>query len=138
MLHLLSAMPHDLHISIRNDLPEGVTSVTDGRRNVWVRKGLTAVSEHCAIVHELVHIRYGHTEKQPWGIERRVREETARTLISVDDLHGAWLRSLSIPEMAEELSVTETVLNDRLHTLTHSESHTIRTRIQAALGTVGA
>lgn len=138
MLYLLDAMPRDLHISIRNDLPEGLTSVTDGVRNVWVRRGLTAVSERCAIVHELVHIRYGHTEKQPGRIERRVREETARTLLRLDDLHRAWSWSLSIPEMADELRVTETVLTDRMDTLTHQEAHTLRSWTRATLGTIGA
>ena len=51
------------------------------------------------------------------GVEREVCFETARLLISFDHLerHAGWARSLG--ELAEELSVTEEVLIDRLMTL---------------------
>ena len=67
-----------------------------------------------------MHIKYGHRGCQPLGIEREVCFETARLLTPFNQLeqHAGWAHSLE--ELAEELSVTEEVLVDRLMTLDRS------------------
>lgn len=133
-----TSAPANLIISVRSDLPRGLKATTDGRRTIWLAKGLTKVEAKCAIHHELVHIKHGHTWRQPEWIEQRVREETARTLIGLHDLHWAWRRSRSIYEMADELAVTENVLTDRLDTLGHDESHSLFGWALSECETIGA
>lgn len=136
MNHLIRSVPNDLIISVRNDLPPGITASTDGQRTIWLRKGLTRVQARCAVHHELVHIKYGHTQRQPERIEHRVRAETARNLLDVPRMIEAWKWSCCLSEMAAELSVTETVLTDRLDALTPAESAVIFNRMHNA--SVGA
>jgi hypothetical protein len=135
---LPTPVPSDLIISVRSDLPRGLKATTDGRRTIWLAEGLSSVEAKCAIYHELVHIKHGHAQRQPAWVERQVREETARALIGLHDLHWAWKRSRSIYEMADELRVTETVLTDRLDTLTHNEAHTLTMWASPLLETIGA
>lgn len=138
MLHLATSVPDDLIISVRADLPQGLKATTDGKRTIWLAKGLTDVEAKCAIHHELVHIRHRHTRRQPAWIERQVREETARTLVGLRELHWAWKRSRSIYEMADELGVTEHVLTDRLDALTEHESHALFGWAMTECETIGA
>lgn len=106
------------HIAIIWTRPHShASAATDGTSRIWLDPTLTQVEKRCALTHELVHIKYGHRGCQPLGVEREVCFETARLLISFNHLerHAGWARSLG--ELAEELSVTEEVLIDRLMTL---------------------
>jgi len=100
-------------------------AATDGRSRIWMDPRLSQVERRCVLTHELVHIRYGHTGCQPAVVERWVRTETARYLIALKDLQRAAVWALSIPELADELWVTELVLNDRLRNLTPGEWKTL-------------
>jgi predicted metal-dependent peptidase len=84
----------------------------------------------CAVMHELVHIAYGHTTCQPPLVEARVRAITARLLIPFDGLVESWRWATTIDELADELHVTRLVLEDRLDGLTFKQ--------QQRLGSINA
>lgn len=93
-----------------------VPAATDGR-HIWIDPNLSGDEKLCALAHEAIHIKHGHSGCQPPAIERQVRLETAQYLVSFQDLQrvAGWARHPA--EMAEELGVTEQVLLDRLATL---------------------
>lgn len=78
---------------------------------------MTESERRCAITHEMVHMRRGHTDCQPPAVERSVCLEAARLLVTFEALaeHAGWARTMA--ELAEELHVTEAVLIDRFQTL---------------------
>jgi hypothetical protein len=63
----------------------------------------------------------GHTSCQGPRAEQRVREETARRLISFDDLVEAYRWTQHPAELADELWVTVDVVQDRLGALNDGE-----------------
>lgn len=97
--------------------PSGV----DRTGNLWIDPRLTDTEQRCALAHETVHLERGHIGCQPPAVELDVREQTARSLIPIDDLiaHARWTQSLQ--ELAAELDVIVEVLEDRLLTLTDCE-----------------
>jgi len=108
------------------ELPEGVDAATRWADcTIWVRTGLTQVQRRCIIEHERQHVLRG-----PGGDvlaeERTVDVATAHALISLEMLvDGArWARSM--PELADELNVTEDVLHVRLRHLHPSERAVLR------------
>lgn len=106
------------HIAIIWTRPHShASAATDGTSRIWLDPDLTQVEKRCALTHELVHIKYGHQGCQPLAAEREVCFETARLLVTLEHLteHAGWARTIG--ELAEELSVTEEVLVDRLMTL---------------------
>jgi len=109
-----------IHISFVR-MPDGAPGRTDGRV-VWLDYRLQQDERRCTLTHELVHIEWGHSGCQRPRIEYKVRAETARRLILIDELcqHAAWARGHH--ELAEELWVTPDVLTDRLNTLTPDET----------------
>lgn len=114
-----------------HDLPDGIDAATRwSDRTIWVRYGLSQVQRRCIIEHERQHVIRG-----PGGViaveERAVDIATAHALIALGDLVEAakWARSL--PELAEELNVTENVVHTRLNHLHPAERAVLR-RAQAA------
>lgn len=93
-----------------------LVAATDGRR-IWVDPALTTAERRCFLAHEAFHIKHGHSGCQPPTAERQVCLETARFLVSFEDLQrvAGWSRSPWV--MADELGVTEQVIIDRLQTL---------------------
>ena len=85
-------------------------------------KRLDQVERRCTLTHELIHIERQHIGCQPEVIEERVRAEAARRLIPIDALAAALSWSTSPLEVAEELWVTPTVLEDRLASLSDSDA----------------
>lgn len=73
------------------------------------------------LAHELVHLDLGHTAAQPPEVERLVRLEAARRLISLAALLDAMRWTLDPHELAEELWVIPVVLSDRMAGLTLGE-----------------
>lgn len=109
-----------------HDLPEGVDAATRwSDKTIWLRHGLTQVQRRCIIEHERQHVIRG-----PGGVirveERAVDIATAHALVALDDLADAarWARSL--PELAEELNVTQEVVHVRLLHLHPSERAVLR------------
>jgi hypothetical protein len=100
-------------------------AATDGTSRIWLDPELTRIERRCALTHELIHIQHQHHGCQLPAIERRVRWEAARLLVKFEHLvyHARWAHSL--PELAEELSVTEAVLIDRLQTLDGAQLQTL-------------
>jgi hypothetical protein len=94
-------------------------------RTIWVREGLTQVQRRCIIEHERQHVIRG-----PGGViaveERAVEIATAHALIALEDLVEAakWARSL--PELADELNVTQGVVHTRLNHLHPAERAMLR------------
>lgn len=93
-----------------------MVAATDGRR-IWVDPALTTAERRCFLAHEAFHIKHGHTSCQPPAVERQICLETARFLVTFEDLKrvAGWSRHPA--ELAEELGVTEQVIIDRLATL---------------------
>lgn len=93
-----------------------VPAATDGRR-IWVDPKLNRAELRCALAHEAMHIKHGHTSCQGPAKERQIRLEVAVFMIPFEDLRrvAGWARC---PEdMAEELDVLPEVVIDRLQTL---------------------
>lgn len=91
-------------------------AATDGRR-IWIDPSLTTAEVRCALTHEAIHVKHGHSSCQSPSTERQVCLETALALIPFTELRrvASWARTPW--EMAEELGVTEQVILDRLATL---------------------
>lgn len=116
-----AAHPPILRITVHMTQLPTLSAMTDGQSTIWLDERLTKVEARCALMHEIVHIAYGHAGHQPPMIERKVRAETARRLIPFErlltvrhwqgDLHG----------LAEDLGVTDAVLHDRLRLATVEE-----------------
>lgn len=106
------------HIAIIWTRPHShAPAATDGTSRIWLDPELNQIERRCALTHELMHIHYGHHGCQPLAIERRVCLESARLLVSFEDLaaQAPWAHTMG--ELAEDLSVTEAVLIYRLQTL---------------------
>ncbi|WPR65208.1 ImmA/IrrE family metallo-endopeptidase [Glutamicibacter protophormiae] len=107
-------------------MPEGKPGATDGKQVIWLDKRLTARERRCVLTHELVHLQYGHQDCQAMKIERKVRREAAHLLVPWPSL--AMFEHADLPSLAEELNVTQLVLEDRLHALSPLEVSLLRER----------
>lgn len=114
-----------------HDLPEGIDAATRwSDRTIWLRHGLTQVQRRCIVEHERQHVLRG-----PGGCvateERHVDVATAHALIQLEHLVDAarWARSL--PELADELNVTQEVVQVRLKHLHPSERAVLRRATRA-------
>lgn len=96
-------------------------AATDGKSRIWIDPRLSQVERRCVLTHEILHIQYGHKGCQPLAVERMVRADAARYLIVFEDLQSAAAWALSVQELADELWVTEMVLQDRLRNLETGE-----------------
>ena len=94
-------------------LPAFLQGCTDGRV-IYLDDRLTEREKRCALTHELVHLDMGHSECQPPAVERRVREVTAHLLVPETMLNQTLRWTTCMHEAAEELSVTVSVLKDRV------------------------
>ncbi|GAB3041893.1 ImmA/IrrE family metallo-endopeptidase [Sediminivirga luteola] len=115
-MHHFPGMPPRVTIHWQH-LPDDLRGATDGRERIWIDPRLTLVEQRCTLVHELVHLEWGHYGCQPAWSEARVRRETARRLITLPALYEAATWAYSAAEAAAELQVTEDVLHDRLAAL---------------------
>lgn len=109
-----------------SDLPPGIDAATRwSDRTIWVRLGLSQVQRRCVIEHERQHVLRG-----PGGVleeeERQVDIATARVLVDIDELLDAALWARSLPELADELHVTQDVIHCRLAHLHPAERHALR------------
>lgn len=114
------------HVSVHWSRPHPrVPAATDGDLRIWIDPRANQVERRCLLAHELVHLELKHRGCQPPAVERAVRAEVAHRLIHLDSLirHLPWSRGRF--ELAEELWVTELVLDDRLSTLTLAEHHVL-------------
>jgi len=102
-------------------MPDGIPGRTNGRDVIWLDKRLSQVERRCALTHELIHIERSHFGCQPPAIEARVCAETARRLIPLDLLAKALTWSPYAHELADELWVTQEVLQDRFNHLSEDE-----------------
>lgn len=114
-----------------HDLPEGVNGVTRwSDKTIWLRHGLSQVQRRCVIEHERHHVIRG-----PGGAiaveERAVDIATAHALISLEDLIRAAQWSRSLPELADELNVTQKVAQVRLNHLHPAERAALRRAMPA-------
>lgn len=93
-------------------------------RKIVIAKGLSAVQERCVLAHELEHAIGGdigcEVGPRRVGQERRADIEAARKLVAISDLGevAQWTDDLHVA--AEELGVTERILQIRLNEL-HGE-----------------
>lgn len=101
------------------------SAMSDGH-DIVMDLELLQVEQRCSLAHELVHISRGHRVCQPISVETRVRDETAKLLVSFADLKDAVRWSSDFSEVADELSVTESVLRDRLRTLSDQQRMDLR------------
>lgn len=104
---------------IRRRMPDGMAAATDGV-NIYVDDRLDAIQLKCAVLHEEIHVEYGHTTHQTEAVEMMVRYEAARRLLP-DMSQGC--SGGSIKEAAVSLGVTRQVLMDRAATLTDPQAH---------------
>lgn len=118
------------HVKIIRHRPgPHIPAATDGT-HIWVDPRMNQTEYRCAVMHELIHIAYGHSTCQPPLVEARVRALTAKLLIPFDTLEESWRWATTIDELADELQVTRLVLEDRLDGLTFKE--------QQQLGSINA
>lgn len=106
------------------DLPEPGARYYPAHDVVLLDRRLDERGRRCAISHELVHIQRGDTACGGWHgrrQERLVERESARRLITLDDLISALQWSQDERELADELWVDVTTLRARLASLTADE-----------------
>lgn len=114
------------HIAIIWTRPHShAPAATDGTSCIWLDPELNQIERRCALTHELIHIKYKHRGCQSPAVERLVRWEAATLLVKFEHLaqYAGWAHSIA--ELAEELSVTEAVLIDRLQTLDGDQLQTL-------------
>lgn len=122
MFHPWRALRNLRHVIVEWIRPHPeIVAATDGERRIWLDPRMNQVERRCALMHELVHLKYQHMGCQPAPVERAVRAETARHLITLEHLQHATAWAMSFTELADELWVTELVLGDRLRGLTEDE-----------------
>lgn len=122
MFHPWRALRQLQHVIVEWIRPHPrLVGASDGRCRIWLDPRMSQVERRCVLTHELVHIHYEHRGCQPFAVERMVRVEAARCLISIEDLQRCAVWALSPAELADELWVTEMVLDDRLRNLTAGE-----------------
>ena len=114
------------HIRVEFGVLEGRSGETNGVDLIRLDSRLLQVERRCTLTHELVHVASVHRGCQPLGVELGVRRRAAVLLIGVQDLARelGWARSRH--DLAQELCVTERVLEDRLLWLTESERRFLR------------
>lgn len=123
MFHPWRALRELGHVIVEWVRPHSdAVAATDGKRVIWLDPRMNQVERRCVLTHELVHLEYGHHGCQPGKVEHLVRTEAARYLIDIRDLRWCALWALSLPELADELWVTDMVLHDRLTGLTEEEA----------------
>lgn len=125
----LRSRPH-ITLSWR-DLPPGIRGATDGTSAIWMEVDLLQVERRCTLAHELAHIDLGHTTETTDQEENAARRLAAAKLIDWDDLVDAYRWASCMSEWADELWVTEDVLEDRLHFL-HPHERALLALIGAA------
>ncbi|WP_058234355.1 hypothetical protein [Devriesea agamarum] len=113
---------HWPHVRVEyGELPAGRLAETDGIALIRLRSRLVQAERRVAICHETIHLERGHRNPCSAAEERSVEEETARRLISLDDLVWAlrWTRDLQ--ELADELWVMPATVATRLDRLNADE-----------------
>lgn len=110
-----------LGIEIIREPLEGARGYTDGSHRVWVHDGLSLCEERVTLVHELIHVSFGHCGEQPPDVEAMVRLLTARWLVPWSCLLGAWGETVDVRAVAEMLCVTTDVVLDRIGYATSQE-----------------
>jgi len=123
------------HVRIIHHRPaDHIPAATDGH-HIWVDPRMNQTEYRCAVMHELVHIAYGHTTCQPPLVEARVRAITAKLLVPFEGLVEAWRWATTVDELADELHVTRLVLEDRLDGLSFSQQQQLG-RINTEVGKI--
>lgn len=98
------------------------------RHVIVIRKGLRLVEERSVLWHELVHADRGDEHCSP-KTDGLVTREAARRAIAVDELADAMLWSDHPAEQADQLKVTEALLQVRLEHLHPSERGYLQRRL---------
>lgn len=77
----------------------------------------------------LTHVEAGHDGHQGECTERWVREQTARRLVSLENLLPWRIWQGTLWHLVQELGVTHAVLVDRLHVAKAGEEELLRLRV---------
>lgn len=102
---------------------KGARGCTNGTDTIWLDPRTTELEQRMTLIHELTHIRYGHTGHQPDHIEHHVRGYVARFILKWEDIMQYAEYQAPHQTIAEELGVTPDILTDRLHHATPDELH---------------
>ncbi|RAX50902.1 ImmA/IrrE family metallo-endopeptidase [Arthrobacter sp. AQ5-05] len=113
-------IPPGVRVIWRRPRPD-IPAATNGTDKVWVDPALSQTEIRCSLAHELVHLERGHVGHQPPAIEKEVRYEASRRLISITQLRAAAAWAQSRADLRDELHVTDMVLLDRLSCITDDE-----------------
>lgn len=120
------------------DLPAGHGWWVPEQRLILIDRRLTQVQRRCTLAHELEHVDRGDTGISCGVLagrqEARATAAAARRLITLPRLADALLWSRDQGELAEQLWVTEEVLQARLLQLTPMEHDYIDRRLWEAEG----
>lgn len=114
----------------------------DGRLGQWCEQSRTMTLDprqlqherRVTATHEAIHAERRDSGRCSGLVERQVRAETARRLISLDDLADALVWTQDEWEVAEELWVDVETARVRIDTLTDAEKDYIERRIAACEG----
>src|SRR5206468_3378224 len=122
------------NITIRRaDLPFAHAAFFPRRDLILINRLLSRRGWRCALAHELVHLDEGHPQPSSETLERRQESatdrETARRLISLDELADALRWALGPEEVADELDVDTAVIRTRIRHLTPAEKQYIERRV---------
>lgn len=100
---------------------------------ILLDRGLTQAQRRCTVSHEVIHAERGDTSCGPGRLgrrqERQVEHESARRLITIDDLVEALMWSQDERELADQLWVDVATIRVRLQSLTPEEHEEIVQRV---------
>lgn len=105
---------------VHTRMGDGFVGRTDGE-TIYVDDRLGAVQLMCTLMHELIHVEWGHTSHQEEDVEMAVRYEAARRLLPLDRIVGVCKENKPLGAIAKDLGVTKRILTDRAATLSDNE-----------------
>lgn len=97
-------------------------------KTIVVRENLRIVEERAVLWHEIVHLERGDEHCDRRTERNRIEREAARRAIDIEELADALLWSDQPSEVADQLKVTEDLLQLRLRHLHPSERGYLRRR----------
>lgn len=102
-------------------------------RTIAINSDTPAACQRVTLVHETIHAERGDSKcSDPWfdtKQELTVERETARRLVTVDDLVTALMECLNHDEVAEYLEVDKRLLQVRVQLITCTESEYINKQL---------
>lgn len=122
LFHPWRALRSAEHVDLQWSRHPAVLGRTNGTNRITLHPDQLQVERRCTLTHEMVHLEWGHRSGCHPTVERQVRAEAARRLITIEYLLDALAWTDDWDEAADVLWVTVDVLRDRIDNLSADET----------------